>query len=172
MMQSGHGGGPDMHNWEWIERDYNLQPIRPTLDGEPSYEDHPIRPWPNWSPEKGYYRDYDVRAQSYRSVFAGACGVTYGHHSVWQAYEPWYEPINHADRTWVEALTRPATEQMQHLRRLIESRPQLERIPDQSLLSEVPAGRAEHARACRDEHGSYAMIYLTCYWSFTVRTER
>lgn len=171
MMQSGHGSGPDVPNWEWIEHDFNLQPVRPTIDGEPNYEDHPINPWPSWKPQQGYYRDFDVRKQCYRSVFAGGAGVTYGHHSVWQAYGPRYDAINYPDRTWVEALTRPAAEQMQYLRWLIESRPCLERVPDQSLLAEVPAGRAEHPRAFRDEQGSYAMIYLPCFWSFTVCTE-
>jgi hypothetical protein len=63
---------------------WNLLPSKPVLDAEPNYEDHPVNPWPKWNPENGYYRDYHVRKQTYRSVFAGACGVTYGHHSVWQ----------------------------------------------------------------------------------------
>ncbi|NJL31352.1 MAG: DUF4038 domain-containing protein, partial [Phycisphaerales bacterium] len=90
--------------WEWIDRDYHMLPTKPTLDAEINYEDHPINPWPVWSPRSGYFRDHDVRKQSYRSVFAGAAGVTYGHHSVWQFYSDRYEPINHPDRFWTDAM--------------------------------------------------------------------
>ena len=84
MIQSGHGSGHDVPVWNLVQRDWNLVPVKPTLDAEPNYEDHPVNPWPTWKPENGYFREYDVRKQTYRSVFSGACGVTYGHHSVWQ----------------------------------------------------------------------------------------
>lgn len=76
MIQSGHGSGHVVPIWSLIQRDWNLLPHTPTLDAEPNYEDHPVNPWPTWNPENGYYRDYDVRKQTYRSVFSGACGVT------------------------------------------------------------------------------------------------
>ena len=98
MMQSGHGGGHDVPVWDMIAHDYALKPTKPTLDGEPNYEDHPVSPWPKWDPANGYYRDHDVRKQLYRSVFAGACGVTYGHHSMWQFYEPPRQMVLFADR--------------------------------------------------------------------------
>lgn len=103
-----------------------MLPHKPTLDAEPNYEDHPVNPWPTWNPENGYYRDYDVRKQTYRSVFAGACGVTYGHHSVWQFYSPREEKINYPDRYWTEAMDRPGAVQVGYLKMLIDSRPQLE----------------------------------------------
>ena len=172
MIQSGHGEGPDVPTWGRIEYGFNLQPARPILDGEPNYEDHPISPWPTWTPDKGYYRDFDVRKQCYRSVFAGGCGVTYGHQAIWQYCGPRYAAINYPDRPWRDALTRPGAEQMVYLRRLIESRPCLERLPDQDLLAAVPAGKAEHCRALRDRAGSYAMVYLPSYQSVTIRTAK
>lgn len=161
MIQSGHGSGHDTPVWEKVEHDYNLQPVKPTLDGEPNYEDHPVNPWPTWDPANGYFRDDDVRKQCYRSVFAGACGVTYGHHSVWQMYDPAIQkPLNHPDRSWQEAIERPAAAQMQYLRALMESRPYLSRIPDQSLILSANGQRGDHMRATRDSEGSYAFIYL------------
>lgn len=160
MMQSGHGGGRDAPVWEKIAHDYALRPVKPVLDGEPNYEDHPVNPWPRWDPANGYFRDHDVRKQLYRSVFAGGCGVTYGHHSIWQFASERYGAINHADRDWLDALDRPGVSQVQYLRTLIESRPFFTRIPDQSILVSEEGQRMTHVRATRDEKGSYAMMYL------------
>ena len=111
-MQSGHGSGHDVPVWEWISRDWNLFPTKPTLDAEPNYEDHPVNPWPKWDSANGYFNDYDVRKQTYRSVFAGACGVTYGHHSVWQFSSEREDKVNHADCYWTDAINRPGAYQV------------------------------------------------------------
>jgi len=160
MMQSGHGGGHDVPVWNWIERDWNLSPRKPTLDSEPNYEDHPVNPWPKWDSANGYFRDYDVRKQTYRSVFAGACGVTYGHHSVWQFYSPGEEKINHADRYWTEAVDRPGAFQVGYLKKLIESRSVTGRIPDQSIITEGQGEKEEYIASFRDVENKYCMLYL------------
>ncbi|MGI4787407.1 MAG: glycoside hydrolase family 140 protein [Janthinobacterium lividum] len=159
MMQSGHGKGHDVPVWDWIAHDYALAPIKPTLDSEPNYEDHPVNPWPVFRPENGYFRAYDVRKQCYRSVFAGGCGVIYGHHAVWQFWDETREKINHADRYWIEALDRPGAFQVSFLRRLLESRPGFGRIPDQSLLASNSGDGRAHISATRDADGKYALIY-------------
>jgi hypothetical protein len=160
MMQSGHGGGHDVPVWNWITRDRALSPEKPTLDSEPNYEDHPVNPWPKWDPANGYFRDYDVRKQIYRSVFAGGCGVTYGHHSIWQFWSPREEKINHADRYWTEALDRPGAVQAGYLRWLIESRAVTGRVPDQSIIVSGQGEKGEYITAFRDAKGRYGMIYL------------
>ncbi len=160
MWQSGHHR-QDAPNWELITTDYQRAPVKPVLDGEPCYEDHPISPWPSWTPEKGYFRDHDVRKAAYRSVFAGACGVTYGHHSIWQFYDPAKRlPVNHPWCDWVTALDRPAAGQMGHLRRLMESRPYFTRMPDQTLLPDGPGEGASYAVATRDSAGQSLLVYL------------
>ena len=160
MIQSGHGSGHDVPVWEQIARDIALLPHKPVLDAEPNYEDHPVNPWPVWDPASGYYRDYDVRKQLYRSVFAGACGVTYGHHSIWQFYSPREEKINHADRYWTEALDRPGAYQAGYLIRLMQQRPSLKRIPDEGLIRAGQGEKENHACAFRDSSGSYLMVYM------------
>ena len=160
MMQSGHGGGHDVPVWDMVSKDYALQPAKPTLDGEPNYEDHPVNPWPSWDPASGYYDDYDVRKQLYRSVFSGGCGVTYGHHSVWQMASPRHEFINHAKMGWQEAIDRPGACQVQYLRVLLESRPFFTRVPDQAMIKEPPVIRSHYICATRDEAGRYALVYL------------
>jgi hypothetical protein len=169
MMQSGHGSGRSTPVWEMIAHDFGLTPAKPVLDGEPNYEDHPVNPWPDWNPANGYFRAEDVRRQSYRSVFAGGCGVTYGHHAVWQFCGDRYAPINHADRPWTEAIDRPAAGQMIHLRRLLESRPYLSRIPDQSILVDEGSERGEYRTATRDAEGNCALVYLPAPQPVSVR---
>jgi len=159
-MQSSHGSGHDVPVWDWIARDYALTPPKPTLDLEPNYEDHPYNPWPKWDPSTGYFRDNDVRRQTYRSVFAGACGVTYGHHAVWQFAGPRREVINHADRDWIDALWRPAARQMQFLRLLVESRPWFTRVPDPLLIVGGAGEGGRHLQAIRDHDGTYAFVYF------------
>jgi len=168
MIQSGHNNGHDVPIWNLILRDWNLLPHKPTLDSEPNYEDHPVNLWPTWNPENGYYRDYDVRKQTYRSVFSGACGVTYGNHSVWQFWSKREEKINYADRYWTEALDRPGAFQVGYLKILIESRPQLDRIPDQSIIVKGQGEKGEHICAFRDSIGSYLMSYIPIGKTITI----
>ncbi len=171
MMQSGHGSGHDVKVWEWITQDRGMKPAKPTLDAEPNYEDHPVNPWPKWDPANGYFRDYDVRKQTYRSVFAGACGVTYGHHSVWQFWSPREEKINHADRYWTEAIDRPGAFQVGYLKNLIESRSPLNRIPDQSIIVSGQGEKGDYMTAFRDADNKYAMIYLPVGKTIEINTK-
>lgn len=168
MFQSGHGSGHDVPVWDLVSRDRNLQPTKPTLDAEPNYEDHPVNPWPKWDPANGYFRDYDVRKQIYRSVFSGACGVTYGHHAVWQFWSPREELVNHADRYWTEAIDRPGAFQAGYLRGLIESHQVLNRIPDQSVIVGGQGEKGEYMAAFRAADSSYGMVYLPVGKTITV----
>ncbi|MBN2043994.1 MAG: glycoside hydrolase family 140 protein [Anaerolineales bacterium] len=163
MIQSGHGGGRDVTTaWQTITQDYGLNPIRPILDGEPNYEDHPVSPWPKWDPANGYFRDYDVRKQVYRSVFAGGCGVTYGHHFIWQMWQEGRQVMNNGDEfiPWKTAIDRPGGAQVQHLKNLMLSRPYLTRIPDQGLLLLDPGSGASYVQATRDLQGRYAFVHF------------
>ena len=112
-----------------------------------------------------------MRKQLYRSVFAGACGVTYGHHAVWQFADELRGSINFADRPWYEAINRPGARQVKHLRALMESRPYLSRIPDQTMLLSDPGTGGNHVRATRDSEGRYAFVYLPLPLPVTISLE-
>lgn len=159
-MQSGHNGGHDVPVWNLIARDYAVKPPKPTLDLEPNYEDHPVDPWPRWNPADGYFRAADVRRQTYRSVFAGGCGVTYGHHAIWQFAGAGAEPINHVDMDWRTAIERPGAAQMNFLRSLMLSRPYFSRVPAPEMVLSVEEERGRHVVATRDKDGSYAFIFV------------
>lgn len=169
-MQSGHGSGHDVPVWKWIDRDFKLPNPKPTLDAEPNYEDHPVNPWPSWDPKNGYFDDYDVRKQTYRSVFAGACGVTYGHHAIWQFYSDREEPINHVDRTWKDALDRPGANNMSDLRKLIECRPFIGRVYDPGMILDGQGEKGEFITAFHGKDNSYAMIYIPVGKPVTIKT--
>ncbi len=163
-MQTGHGSR-EADIWNWVAKDYQEVPIKPTIDLEPCYEDHPVNPWDGkWTRERGYFFGYDVRVRTYRGLFAGACGVTYGDHQVWQFLnEKLYPTINIGDTLigWQKALHSEAAGQMQYLKILLLSRPYFTRIPDQSLvLSEIGTTYKDYISATRDEKGSFAMVHL------------
>lgn len=168
MLQSGHHAR-NIPNYEMITRDYERKPIKPCMDAEPCYEDHPI----NWNPTNGRFTDHDVRKAAYWSLLAGAHGHTYGCHDVWQMYEPSkYPSISHARTPWQEALQLPGSSQMRYVRALMLSRPTLFRVPDQSLIASGVGREGEHIRAARGADGSYAFIYLPVPKSVTVNLEK
>lgn len=164
-FQSGHAER-EIAVWNWVTRDLAMTPPKPTLDMEPCYEDHPVNPWDGkWTrKERGYFTAYDVRARCYESVFAGACGITYGHHQVWQFLnKELNKPVNIGDTLigWQKAAKAEGAYQMQYLKNLLLSRPYFTRIPDQSLIASDPGtSYTNHIQATRDSEGSYALIYL------------
>ncbi|MDR2145062.1 MAG: glycoside hydrolase family 140 protein [Tannerella sp.] len=156
--------------------DYALQPVKPVIDGEPLYEDHPA----SFNAAKlGHSISADVRRPLYWDLFSGAFGHTYGHHSVWQMYDPAKnrQPINNPLLTWQEAINQPGAIQMMYGRLLMESRPFLTRIPDPTIIvtGKVPTAMPGEGRyrfvATRDEAGTYAMVYVPVGRDFSVRTD-
>jgi len=148
MIQSSHFKR-DCSNYEWVRQDYNRLPIKPTLDGEPCYEENPV----GFDPANGYFDAKDVRQAAYWSLFAGAFGHTYGHHCVWSMIT---DTDAYFHIPWKEAIERPGAGQMRFVRKLLESRPFFDRVPDQELLVTNYAG-SNHIEACRGK--DYAFAY-------------
>jgi len=173
MRQNGHS--TEYSAYTGTADDYNLAPVKPVLDGEPIYEDHPI----SFRPEQlGHSIAADVRRPLYWDLFNGAFGHTYGHHSVWQMYAANRKPVNQPLMVWSEAIEQAGAAQMQHGRRLIESRPVLTRVPDPTLIvtdavaTSVPGAGRYRFVATRDADGSYAMIYSPVGRPFKVHMEK
>ena len=175
MRQNGHNA-EYTGSYSKTADDYALQPPKPVIDGEPLYEDHPV----SFNAAKlGHSIAADVRRPLYWDLFNGACGHTYGNHSVWQMYDPDKnrKPINNPLMSWQKAIDEPGAGQMIYGRLLMESRPFLTRIPDQSIIitSEVPTAMPGEGRyhfaATRDEAGTYAMVYAPVGREFSVRME-
>jgi len=168
------------HSLSYTERyymtndDYRIEPAKPVIDAEPVYEDHPI----NFNPDaNGHSTSADIRRPLYWDLFSGAFGHTYGHHSVWQMWAPSRDPINRPLMPWYEAIDQPGAFQMMYGRLLMESRPFLTRIPDNTIIvtdriaSSVPGNGSYRYVATRDEAGTYAMIYVPVGRKFSVRMD-
>jgi hypothetical protein len=166
MHQTGHGLGDAVKSWERIAKDYARTPVKPVLDGEPLYEDHPLA---FRARELGYSFDAHIRQRAYWAVFSGAAGHTYGNHSVWQMYAAGRRPVNGPLFYWNEAIHRPGANQMRYVRALVESRPYLSRVPDPTLVANALEG-SDHIVATRGD--GYAWIYSPQGRKFTVNLEK
>jgi hypothetical protein len=89
---------------------------------------------------------------------------------VWQFLSSREDTINHADRYWTQAIDRAGAFQVGYLRKLIESRSTLNRVPDQSIISEGQGEKGEYITAFRDGDNKYAMIYLPVGKKIAVNT--
>jgi len=172
--QSSHGDL--VESWRFIEKHWARQPIKPVIDLESSYPDALIPA--AWLPEsmRAAHRstrpstDDHARRAAYWAVFAGAAGHTYGHNSIWQMYAPPRKPILSPRLTWKEALDAPSARQMGYLRALIESRPFLSHVPDQTLIAGHVGEGADHIRALRGD--GCALIYTPVGKPFGVHLDR
>lgn len=171
MRQNGHE--VEFESYSKTYDDYRLSPSKPVIDGEPLYEDHPVA---FKADRRGHSISSDVRRPLYWDLFSGACGHTYGHHSIWQMYDPSKSyGVNAPLMTWQEALSQPGSSQMIHGRRLIESRPYFSRVPatDYVLVkgdvaTSMPGRGRYRFCATGDEDRTYAMVYAPVGRPFTV----
>jgi hypothetical protein len=174
MRQNGHS--PEFTGrYDNTHKDYERTPPKPVIDGEPLYEDHPV----SFNAKSlGHSIAADVRRPLYWDLFGGACGHTYGHHSVWQMWSPGKSPINNPLMAWSEAIQQPGAGQMQFARHLLESRPFLTRIPDDGIIASnrvptsVPGAGRYRFVATRDEAGTYAMVYAPVGRKFSVNMDK
>ena len=178
MFQSGHrsyaqdtSSNETLHygedNWRYVNYDYRLKPVKPTFDGEPSYEDIP---YGLHRADQPYWKDHEVRRYGYWSVFAGACGFTYGHNSVMQFYTPGDSGISFFPKIkWQEGMMAPGAGQMQYLKQLILSKSYFDRVPAQEL---IPDNGDRYDRIIATKGKSYAMFYIYNAGNFTVAVNK
>jgi hypothetical protein len=155
MHQTGHC--PNQPTYEKIAHDLSLSPQKPTIDGEPMYEEHPKC---FNAKELGYSEAADIRRIMYWNVFAGAAGQTYGSHAVWQMYDLDKTPVNAPLKPWHKSLDLEAANQVKHLKNLMLSRDYFNKIPDQSLIVESQQNDESFISASRDSKGRFAIFYF------------
>ncbi|NSW93425.1 MAG: glycoside hydrolase family 140 protein [Bacteroidales bacterium] len=159
MCQTGHGQRSYSIYKRIIVRDYNLKPVKPCFDGEPRYEDHPV----GWNPDVlGWFNDADIRQALYWNLFSGSFGHTYGCHPVWQMKAPGRDPVGLVRNNWYDVLDLPGAWDLIHARRLLESRPFLSRVPDQSMIIPDYFPETDYIVATRGD--GYALVYFPTGW--------
>ncbi len=175
MFQSGHKNyvqdtssseknhfGED--NWKFVNVDYALKPVKPSMDGEPSYENIPHGL--HDSLEKRWTAD-DVRRYAYWSVFAGGAGFTYGENAVMQFNKRGNAGSNFGvNNNWMTTIDAPGAAQMKYLKELILSKSYFERQPAQQIIAGNNGERYNHLLATMGSR--YAMIYTYMGNNFSI----
>lgn len=148
MFQSGHRrynqrmgnkdypipDGTEEDSWMYVDSVRKYTPVKPVLDGEPSYENIPQG---LHGADEPLWNDKDVRRYAYWSVFGGACGHTYGHNNIMQFIRPGLPGAYFADgvkKPWYVAIDDPGRKQMKYLKRLMLAFPYFDRVADSTLV--------------------------------------
>ena len=170
MFQSGHRrygqrmgnkvypipDGTEEDSWMYVDSTWKHKPLKPVIDGEPSYEDIPQGLHDGGEPR---WTAADVRRYAYWSVFAGSCGHTYGHNAIMQFVKPGVSGAYFADgsvKPWYKALDDPGFNQMKYVKSLMLALPYFDRIPDQSIVRNN--GR-RHERLIATRGRDYLLVY-------------
>jgi hypothetical protein len=163
MFQSGHrrydqdtaGLAYGEDNWRYMVSDWNKTPVKPSLDGEPSYESIPQG---LHDPLQPYWTNNDIRRYAYWSVFAGGCGFTYGHNAIMQFNKKGdSSPAYGVREFWEEAMNAPGASEMKFLKELIMSRSYFERVPAQDLIAGEIGEKYDYIAATRGSN--FAFFY-------------
>lgn len=165
MFQSGHGKQATA-NYDKNAKNLALPALKPTLDGEPCYEDHPVRSLMKDGKATIWFDDYDVRRAAWWSVLSGACGHVYGTHSIWQFHDLTKRKQQTDARTpWPEAMDLPGASQMGVMKKFIETLDWTNLRRDDALIvlegEALKPGNKPMAAVAVD--GSWAVVYVPAY---------
>lgn len=167
MYQSSHAAH-DHDNGLYAEYDYQLKPVKPTLDGEPRYELIPAGFYFSGANRLDLFDDYDSRQAAYWSILAGAAGHTYGNNSIWQMWSPGHDAVLGAKIPWNVAIDHPGAFQMKYLKQLFSARSFHQLIPNQQMILSGPSSIGAKVRAAVAADASYAIIYSPRGEVFTI----
>ncbi len=183
MYQSGHS--ERFNNvYEFAANDRALEPQKPSVEGEPAYEDIAVKFWEfmDFTKEsekrveegmlgedgliqnksnfkKGFFTAYDVRIHAYWNFLSGAAGYTYGNNAIWQMFKKGGNIAIPCLYDWAESMDRPGAFQLQYVRDLMEDK-FFKIVPNPSLLnSKVEHGENFIAAATANDN-SFALVYL------------
>ncbi|HEY1053384.1 MAG TPA: DUF4038 domain-containing protein [Prosthecobacter sp.] len=162
MFQSGHSHRAKP-NHDMNARNLALPALKPTLDGEPCYEDHPVRSLMKNGKPTEWFDDHDVRRAAWWSVLSGACGHVYGTHSIWQFHDLEKRTQQTDARTpWQQALDLPGAAQMGVMKKFMEGLDWTKLRRDDSFIYSSMGGSAPENKvmAAVAEDGSFAVVYV------------
>jgi len=155
MAQSGHGA-KDGKNYIYQRQNYALFPVKPTLDGEPRYEDLPVG---LSNTNNDYFTAHDVRQAAWWAVLSGACGHTYGNNNVWQFFDGNRPPLVSARTHWRRALDYPGAYEMGFMRKLFEAHPWPKLVPSQGIIANENPQDGSYQMASVADDSTFAVVY-------------
>lgn len=167
MSQTGHKvGNPD---YKTNIAAYRLNNIKPHVNGEPNYEDHPN----DWNPgEKGWMDDFDTREAAYWNMLSGGAGHTYGNHNIWQMYTEKRAPVNNARTNWHIAMEHRGAYQVGYMRKMFAKRDWQKLVMDQSaIVGDNPEG-VEYKMAAISSAKDFMMVYIPYGRKTTINTSK
>jgi hypothetical protein len=155
MSQTGHRvASPD---YQANAKAYSLKIVRPHVNGEPNYEDHPNDFNPS---EKGWMDDFDTRQAAYWNMLSGGAGHTYGNHNMWQFYAGGLKGVNNARTGWRFAMDHPGAWQVGFMRKFFEKRNWQQLVADQSVIADDNPEGPEYKVAAVSREGDFMMVYI------------
>ncbi len=165
MIQTAHSIGYPEHRR--VLTDYALEPVKPTLIGEPRYENiiHGLR---DSGPRVD---DHEVRKAAWTGVLSGACGHTYGANGIFQFSREGEAARYQPHVGWRTAMDFPGARHVGHVREFMESidwtrlRPMPELIPDNP-------DDGYHIPAAITDAGDLAVAYFPAYTATSVDLRR
>jgi len=182
IYQSGHARHFNQV-YDYAEDNYLKNPAKPFVDGEPAYEDIPVKFWEScdWSKirrapdsvldeaglikdkshfKEGFFTDYDVRVHAYWNFLAGACGYTYGNNAVWQMFKKGGSIAIPCLTDWRDAITRPGANQIIFLKKMFDTRSIATLVPDQSIIYGYNANDSTHIQSAKSVDNTSLLVYL------------
>jgi len=161
-IQSGHGWA--IPNYDFVAHDYSLVPVKPTLDMEARYENHPdVR-----TNTRKRVDAHQEREAAYWALLAGAAGHGYGCNDIWQFYDeavtPYWKEYAHSttwpNTHWRTAMNFAGATGVGLARKLLELVGWYRLVPDQSVIVEGQGEGEDHVMAARADDGSVVVAYL------------
>lgn len=167
MFQSGHKNykqdtsSSEKHhfgedNWKYVDAAYKLNPVKPVLDGEPSYENIPHGLHDSLEQR---WQAADVRRYAYWSVFAGGAGFTYGDNAVMQFFTPGTNGSFGVRENWKETINDKGANEMKYLKQLMLGFDYFNRKPAQEILVDNNGKQYNYILATKGKDFALAYTY-------------
>ncbi len=170
MFQSSHAA-KGFDNGIFAELDRKLTPVKPTIDGEPRYEQIITGFYHQGAHPMNRFTNYDTRTAAYWSLLAGSFGHTYGNNNIWQMWRNGEQNVVGADIPWYEAIHHPGSYEMMHLRKLFESVSWEKLTPSQELIIDGPVDGTSKVRVAIASDKSFLMAYSAKGEPFTLNLD-
>jgi len=194
LYQSGH---EKRYNevYRFARKSYLLHPAKPFIDGEPAYEDIPVRFWQycDWELKlkvpgevlddnflirdpshfkEGFFNDHDVRVHAYWNLLSGAAGYTYGNNAVWQMFKKGGDFAIPCLTDWRDALGHPGAQSMRYVHSFFDSYPLCDFHPDSSAVYGINSEDENYVAASVANDRSCIIAYLSLGQSVSIVTRK